>query len=205
MIGRLTGRIVDEEADGTVILDVRGVGYEMSVPLGTVGRVTPDAEGQVTFFIHTHVREDALLLYGFGSRDERAAFERLISISNIGPKIGMAILGTLSVAELAAAIARGETSKLTGVPGVGKKTAERIVLELKDKLLAPGPALVTSQGTLQARPAAPSAKADLLRGALTRMGYRPTVADRAVTTLGARVETEALADLVREALGVLSP
>src|SRR6185369_8880802 len=122
LIGRLVGRIVEESADGAVVLDVHGVGYEVTVPLGTVGRATPDPQGAVTFYVHTHVREDALLLFGFASRDERAVFRQLIGVSNIGPKIALSILGALSVGELAGAIARGETSKLTAVPGVGKKT-----------------------------------------------------------------------------------
>jgi Holliday junction DNA helicase RuvA len=209
LIGRLVGKLVEdaELADGgAVVLDVRGVGYEVTVPLGTAGRAGPaDADGAVTLFIHTHVREDALLLYGFASRDERAAFRQLIGVSNIGPKIALNILGALSVGELAAAVAGAQTAKLTAVPGVGKKTAERIVLELKDKLLAH--ALIAS-GPLAvpaSRPAARGAKAELLHGALTRMGYRPAEAERAVSALGARVETDPLADLVREALGVLAP
>jgi Holliday junction DNA helicase RuvA len=203
LIGRLVGKIVEDSADGTVVVDVRGVGYEVTVPLGSVGRMTPDAEGAVTVFVHTHVREDALLLYGFASRDERAVFEKLISVSNIGPKIALSILGSLSVSELASAIARGETNKLTAVPGVGKKTAERIVLELKDKLLAPAASLPLAAPPPKA--AARTQKAELLHGALTRMGYRPAEADRAVTALGSRVEAEPLADLVREALAVLTP
>jgi Holliday junction DNA helicase RuvA len=201
LIGRLVGQVVEESADGTVVLDVGGVGYEVLVPLGTVGRAAPDAGGDVTLFVHTHAREDALLLYGFASRDERAAFRQLIGVSNIGPKIALSILGALSVAELAAAVARGEAAKLTTVPGVGKKTAERIVLELKDKLVAHAAPLAP---TPVAHPAARGAKADLVHSALTRMGYRPAEAERAVAALGARVEAEPLADLVREALGVLS-
>ncbi len=204
MIGRLVGRIVEESADGSLVLDVSGVGYEVTVPLGTVGRATPDAEGAVTLFVHTHVREDALLLYGFATRDDRAVFRQLIGVSNIGPKIALSILGALPVAELAGAVARGETAKLTKVPGVGKKTAERIVLELKDKLLAP--ASLPGAPVPPVRPAAAKgAKAELLHGALTRMGYRPAEAERAVAALGARVEEEPLADLVREALGILAP
>lgn len=202
MIGRLTGKIADDAADGTLVLEVAGVGYEVIAPLGTAGRAAPDDAGAVTLFIHTHAREDALLLYGFASRDERAAFKQLIGVSNIGPKIAISILGALPVAELAAAISREETARLTKVPGVGKKTAERIVLELKDKLL------VTPGAPVAAPPpkAAPrGAKGELLHGALTRMGYRPGEADRAVTALGARVDEAPLADLVREALAVLAP
>jgi Holliday junction DNA helicase RuvA len=203
LIGRLVGHLVEETADGSVVLDVRGVGYEVTVPLGTVGRAAPDADGAVTLFVHTHVREDALLLYGFASRDDRAVFRQLIGISSIGPKIALSILGVLPVAELSAAVHRGETAKLTRVPGVGKKTAERIVLELKDKLLAPPP--LAGAPAAAPRPPARGAKAELLQGALTRMGYRPAEAERAVAAIGARVETEPLADLVREALGVLAP
>jgi holliday junction DNA helicase RuvA len=208
LIGRLVGIIVEESADGTLVLDVHGVGYEVLVPLGTVGRVAPQTPGagldggSVTLFVHTHVREDALLLYGFSSRDERAVFRQLIGISGIGPKIALNILGVLPVGELAGAIARAETSKLTKVPGVGKKTAERIVLELKDKLLV---AVSPLAATPAARPGPRGAKADLLQGALTRMGYRPAEAERAVATLGSRVESEPLADLIREALGLLAP
>jgi Holliday junction DNA helicase RuvA len=129
-------------------------------------------------------------------------FRQLISVSNIGPKIALNILGALAVGELGAAIAGNETAKLTRIPGVGKKTAERIVLELKDKILAGPPSLATPA---PARPSARGAKGELLHGALTRMGYRPAEAERAVVALGARLESEPLADLVREALAVLAP
>jgi holliday junction DNA helicase RuvA len=200
LIGRLTGRIVEDAVDGTVVLDVAGVGYEVAVPLGTVGRAAPDPAGAVTLFIHTHVREDALLLYGFASLDERAAFRHLISVSNIGPKIAMSILGAMSVGELSAAIARGETARMTKVPGVGKKTAERVVLELKDKLLAPPPAHPHAAPPPRV---GGSAKAELLHGALTRMGFRPAEAERAIAALGAKVEETPLPELIREALAVL--
>jgi Holliday junction DNA helicase RuvA len=201
LIGRLTGKIVEDSADGAVVIDVHGVGYEVIVPLGTVGRIAADDTGSVTLYVHTHVREDAFLLYGFVSRDDRAVFRQLIAVSSIGPKIALSILGALSIGDLAAAVAGGETVKLTRVPGVGKKTAERIVLELKDKLHAHAPPTIAHAS----RPAARGAKGELLHGALTRMGYRPAEAERAVTALGSRVESEPLADLVREALAVLSP
>lgn len=203
MIGRLTGKLIEESADGTVLLDVSGVGYEITVPLGTVGRAAADPSGPLTLFIHTHVREDALLLYGFATREDRAAFRVLIGISNIGPKIGTSILSALSASELAAVVARGETARLTAIPGVGKKTAERIVLELKDKLILPAASLPRAPGA-PAAPPPPTGKAELLHGALTRMGFRPAEAERALTALGARVEAEPLGDLVRDALAILS-
>jgi Holliday junction DNA helicase RuvA len=204
LIGRLTGRIVEEGADGTVVLDVGGVGYEVSVPLGTLGRARALAAAgaeAVTLFVHTHVREDALQLHGFATREDRAAFRTLIGISSIGPKIAMGILSALSAAELAAAIARRETSRLTSIPGVGKKTAERLVLELKDKLVSlPAPA--ASAAAPAAAPA--GAKGDLLQGALLRMGYRPAEVERALAALGPRVDAAPLDELVREALALLS-
>ena len=201
MIGRLTGRIAEDGADGTVILDVGGVGYEVLVPMGTGGRAASDATGCVTLYVHTHVREDAFLLYGFASRSERAAFRELIGVSSIGPKLAANILGVLSVSELASAVVTGNLKALTRVPGVGKKTAERIALELKDKLSAHSRPAASSLADASAggRPG------DLLHGALTRMGYKPAEADRAVAALGDRIATVALTDLVREALALLSP
>ncbi len=200
MIGRLTGRIVDDGADGMLVVDVGGVGYEVMVPLGTVGRLAAEA-GVITLFVHTHVREDALLLYGFASLEDRAAFRLLTGISAIGPKIAMSILGALTVADLAAAVTRGETTRLTKIPGVGKKTAERIALELKDKLIA---SKVAGALPNAASPPAPTAKAELVHGALTRMGFRPAEAERAIASLGSRVESAPIGELVRDALAVLS-
>ncbi|KYF57394.1 Holliday junction ATP-dependent DNA helicase RuvA, partial [Sorangium cellulosum] len=179
MIGRLSGHIVEEGDEGTVVLDVAGVGYEVTVPLGALGRARGIAGSDaITLFVHTHVREDALLLYGFATREDRAAFRVLIGISSIGPKIALAILSALGAAELAAVIARRETARLTAIPGVGKKTAERLVLELKDKLVNL-PAVPASPAA--APPAPTGSKQDLLHSALTRMGYRPAEAERAIT------------------------
>jgi Holliday junction DNA helicase RuvA len=201
LIGRLSGKIVEDSAEGVIVIDVGGVGYEVSVPLGALGRASRGADDVVTLYVHTHVREDMFALYGFPSRDDRVAFRALISVSSVGPKIAMAILGGLSAGELAAIIARGEVARLVAVPGIGKKTAERLILELKGKLQA-SPVAITK--TSAPTSAAPEGQAELLAGALTRMGFRPAEAERAVTALGARVKTEPLGDLVRDALALLS-
>jgi Holliday junction DNA helicase RuvA len=203
LIGRLLGRIVDEDGGGGLCVDVGGVGYDVTVPLGTGGRLAPDAAGLVTIFVHTHVREDALELFGFATPNERAAFRTLIGIANVGPKLALSILGSVSVHDLAALVARGDVTRLTTIPGVGKKTAERLALELKGKL-DPGAAVRAPAAATPAGPA--GTKADLLVGALTRMGFRPAEADRALAALsqGRDLEQTPLGDLVREALAVLS-
>jgi Holliday junction DNA helicase RuvA len=202
VIGRLTGRVLDDE-DGGLVVDVGGVGYEVTAPLGTRGRLPVDAAGASTLYVHTHVREDALSLFGFASAHERETFRVLIGISNVGPKLALAVLGALSVEELGVAVARGELAKLVAVPGVGKRTAERLVLELKGKL----PSMPVPGSAPLPRPSvASSAKTDLLQGALTRMGYKPAEAERAVSTLAQSRSFEGLelGDLVREALALLA-
>jgi len=202
MIGRLTGKVVSQ-ADGAAIVDVQGVGYEVQIPLGTIGRAPHDADGRVTLHIHTHAREDALTLFGFASEADRLAFRTLIGVSSVGPKTALAVLGSLPAEALARAIAQKSLAELTQVPGIGKKTAERMVLELRDKLpLGPG-----QTGALAREASAPNGKAsaaDLLASALTRMGYRPAETDRAIAALGDRVDSVPLPELVREALALLS-
>jgi Holliday junction DNA helicase RuvA len=151
--------------------------------------------------VWTHVREDTLALYGFADELERAAFRALLGVSNVGPKIAVAVLGTLPAAELAHAIARQDLAAFKGVPGVGKKIAERLLLELRDKL----PESAASIATLPPATGRPSADGDeRLRGALTGMGFRPTEADRAIAALGARVQQAPLEELLREALALLA-
>lgn len=205
MIGRLTGTLAEEEADGTFVLDVGGVGYEILAPLGALGRAKshPTATGDLTFYVHTHVREDALSLFGFATPEDKAAFRTLISVSNVGPKMALALLSAMTAEELGRAVAEKDLTKLVAVPGIGKKTAERLLLELKDKLAPPG-----RPHTGERRQPAPHgpgpSNAELLTSALTRMGYRPAEADRAVLHLGGRVDTEPVQILVREALAVLA-
>jgi Holliday junction DNA helicase RuvA len=203
MIGRLTGRVVAQEVDGSVMLDVAGVGYELAIPLGTLGRVHSDDAGRVTLWVHTHVREDALALYGFADETERAAFRALLGVSNVGPKIAVAVLGALPAADLARAVARRDLAAMTGISGVGKKIAERLLLELRDKL----PAL-TATAALVARAGGPDREpmgsAERLRGALTGMGFKPGEADRAIATLGERDAQAPFEEMLREALALLA-
>src|SRR5271167_4758424 len=113
MIGRLTGKVIAQEPDGSIVLDVGGVGYELAAPLGTLGRARSDDAGRVTLWVHTHVREDALALYGFADETERAAFRALLAVSNVGPRIAVAVLGALPAADLSRAVARRDLSALT--------------------------------------------------------------------------------------------
>jgi len=202
MIGRLTGKVIAQEADGMVVLDVGGVGYELAAPLGTLGRARADEGGRVTLWVHTHVREDALALFGFSDDTERTAFRALLGVSNVGPKIAVAVLGALPSAELARAVARKDLSALTSISGIGKKIAERLLLELRDKLpTAPVP-------TIEGRPApgpAPAADGDeRLRAVLVSMGFRPAEAERAVSTIGGQRAGVPLQDQIREALAILA-
>ncbi|HEX3770962.1 MAG TPA: Holliday junction branch migration protein RuvA [Polyangiaceae bacterium] len=203
MIGRLTGKVIAQEPDGSIVLDVGGVGYELAAPMGTLGRARPDESGRVTLFVHTHVREDALALFGFADEGERMAFRALLGVSNVGPKIAVAVLGALPAAELARAIAKKDLSALTSISGIGKKIAERLLLELRDKLpLLPAPA--TANAASAAAPGPSGDEDDRLRTTLMNMGFRPAEADRAVSTLGDRVRTAPMPELLREALALLA-
>jgi holliday junction DNA helicase RuvA len=206
VIGQLTGTVTSEEADGTFVLDVGGVGYEVVAPLGALGRAkahVPPGE-KLTLYVHTHVREDALLLFGFATPDDKAAFRTLISVSNVGPKMALALLSAMPAEDLARAVMGKDLTRLLAVPGIGRKTAERLLLELKDKL-APPPVKTKAEERrdLPPRASGPS-NTELLAGALTRMGYRPSEADRAIAHLGGRIDAEPLQTLVREALAVLA-
>ena len=205
MIGRLTGRVAAQEPDGAVVLDVGGVGYELAAPLGTLGRAHVDDTGRVTLWVHTHVREDALALFGFADEAERAAFRALLGVSNVGPKIAVAVLGALPAAELARAIARRDLGALTAVSGIGRKIAERLLLELRDKLPAlPAPSARAAAGAAGGPAHGPATVAERLRAALTGMGFRPAEADRAVSSLGERAAAAPFEELLREALALLA-
>jgi Holliday junction DNA helicase RuvA len=165
VIAHLRGKLVEKDP-ARLVVDVNGVGYEVFVPLSTF-TVMPDRGGDVSIDIHTHVREDIIALYGFSTRQERKVFERLIGISGIGPRLAVTILSGGSVESLVGAIRRGDLARLTAIPGVGKKTAERIVVELKDKL-----------ADFSEEPAKSAVETDVL-SALENLGYSRTIAEGA--------------------------
>ena len=206
MIGRITGKIVDEEEGGVLVVDVGGVGYEVIAPIGTRGRVEKESGESVTLHVHTHVREDALTLFGFASHADRVAFRTLIGVSNVGPKTAINVLSIMPGPELARVIAANDLRGLTGIPGIGKKTAERLLLELRDKL----PALEEGATTRSATPAKTKASgnqtADVLLSALTNMGYRPSEAERAVQGMDPALFAgkPVMSDLLRQALALLA-
>ncbi len=197
MIGRLRGQVAGDDVGGIVLIDVAGVGYEVTVPAGTLGRARHGTAQEVELVVHTHVREDALELFGFASENERRVFRLLINVPNVGPKTALGVLSALPVADLARAVRAGDVPRLTKVPGIGKKTAERLVLELKEKL---GQEALT--GSTPSQPAGDAAAR--LMSALTNMGYRPAEAEKAVVSLGPRVDSAPLGELLREALAKLS-
>ena len=173
MIAFLRGRVFDKQPN-RIIVDVQGVGYEVHVPLSTYYDVG-DEGADISLRVHTHVREESLQLYGFLTALEEQLFERLISISGIGPKLAIAVLSGIDSGELVSAVQRGDVARLTGVPGIGRKTAERIVLELKDRL---------SQLVVPAGEAGSESPADRLRGdllsALQNLGYHRPLAEKAI-------------------------
>jgi len=197
MIGWLRGRVLAEEPSGALLIDVSGIGYEVHAPLGALGRAR-GSDGLIELFVHTHVREDALDLFGFATDTERRTFRLLLGIPNVGPKTALGVLSALSVSELGRAIGAGDLGRLSKVPGIGKKTAERLVLELKDKLP------VVGSDELPAVSGAPSSDAkQRLLSALTNMGYRAAEAERAVTGLGSKVEGASIGELLKQALALL--
>lgn len=174
MIARLHGRLFEKQPH-RIVVDVNGVGYDVFVPLSTFYALG-DEGSDVVLRVHTHVREDALALYGFATGLEQDLFERLIGISGIGPRLALAVLSGLEPAELMRAIERGDVARLTGIPGVGKKTSERIVLELKDRLPRAAAVAAAAGGP---GASATDVKDDVL-SALMNLGYHRPLAERAV-------------------------
>jgi Holliday junction DNA helicase RuvA len=190
MIGRLTGILVEKNPP-QILLDVQGVGYEVDVPMSTFYNL-PLPGARVVLFTHLVVREDAHLLFGFGSESERQAFRMLTRISGIGARTALSVLSGLSVAELANAVTLQDAGRLTKIPGIGKKTAERLLLELKDKL---GADLGAGSGAR-----APTASSDVLN-ALVALGYSDK---EAVATVKKLPDGLSVADGIRQALKLLA-
>ena len=193
MIARLSGTVL-EKHPMRVVLDVAGVGYDVHVPLSSFGAIG-EPGSTLTLRVHTHVREDALMLYGFASALEQRVFEHLIGVSGIGPRLALGVLSGLAPNELVQSIAGGDVARLTTIPGIGRKTAERIVLELKEKLGA----VASTDPTL-----APVGPREDLLSALLNLGYHRPSAEKAVDHVlrdkpGADFETA-----LRAALKVLS-
>ena len=191
MIGRITG-ILAEKQPPHVLVDVGGIGYEIDVPMSTFYNLPANGE-RITLYTHLTIREDAHLLYGFGTEAERQAFRQLLKVSGIGAKTALSVLSGMSVTDLANAIAAQETGRITKVPGIGKKTAERLLLELRDKFSA-------AVATITATGAAPSSETDILN-ALNALGYNDKEALWAVKQLAGDVS---VSDGIRQALKLLS-
>lgn len=197
MIARLEG-VLREKRPTAVLVDVGGVGYEVFVPLSTFDAL-PDEGKVVALRIHTHVREDALQLFGFASELERRLFELLIRTSGVGPRLAQTILSGMAPADLMAALRAGDVAALRAVPGLGAKKAERLVVELRDRLdeLEPGPGV----GAARSRTAGSDPLADQALSALQNLGYPGPQAERLVDRARAELGAEArLEDLLRRAL-----
>ena len=197
MIANLRGRLLEKQPSRLVI-DVKGVGYELQVPLSTfygLGEIGTD----VSLRVHTHVREDTLALFAFATRLELELFERLIAISGVGPRLALAVLSGIEPADLVRAVRGGDVMRLTGIPGVGKKTAERIGLELKDKLPAT-PVIEQVEGETPAQDG--DRRGDVL-SALLNLGYHRPLAERALDS-AMKVGDGDVEQMLRQALRELA-
>lgn len=190
MIGRITGTLA-EKSPPQLLIDVNGVGYEVDVPMSSFYNL-PGLGERVTLLTHFVVREDAQVLFGFLTHDERATFRLLVKISGVGPRTALSILSGLSVNELAQAVSLQEAGRLVKVPGIGKKTAERLVLELRDKF---APTAATAPKV---------AASNTVSSALINLGYKPAEAERAAAEAQKAHPTAGVADLVKAALRTLA-
>lgn len=195
MIGYLRGRVL-RSSPTALILDVGGVGYRVQVPMSTFYEIERSGEDELGLYVHTHVREDAIELYGFWTPREKELFEKLIAVSGIGPKLARVILSGMAPDELIAALSDGDVVRLSSIPGIGKKTAERMVLELRDKVQQ-------LAADLPERPAAGGDDEDLV-SALIHLGYRENLARRAVAQTREDDPEAAFHDRLRQALKRLS-
>ena len=198
MIAFLRGSLLEKHPN-SVVVDVGGVGYEVTISVTTFSSL-PDTGAEVRLRIHTHVREDALALFGFMTHDEKTLFEKLISVSGIGPKLAMSVLSGLSAGDLVSAIRGSQADKLVRIPGVGKKTAERIVLELRDKLEGIGGAPVTPAPKAQILT---ELEADVL-SALVNLGCQRSAAETAIRKASATAPSADFETLFRRSLELVS-
>ena len=200
MIAHIQGRLHFKSPEH-LIIDVDGLGYQIYVPLTTFYDL-PDVGSTVALHIHTHVREDALQLYGFQSPEDKVLFVRLISVAGIGPRLAVNILSGITWAELADTILRGDLARLISIPGVGRKTAERIMVEMRDKL----PPLALGQEVAgPTKRAASDAIAEDVLSALCNLGYKKGVAHRAIENAQQRLQGEVtLENLLKESLRSLA-
>lgn len=196
MIAHLRGKLIGKQPNQAIV-EAGGVGYDVTISVSTFSDL-PQEGAEVALFIHTHVREDALALFGFLQMAEKQLFERLISVSGIGPKLAITVLSGMSAESLIAALRAGDAGALTRIPGIGKKTAERMVLELRDKVekLATGPASISSTSQVDE---------DVI-SALVNLGYQRAAAEKAIASArtqlnGAGVEFE---KLFRATMGALN-
>ena len=194
MIARLRGKLA-EKLPNSVLIDVQGVGYAAAVPVSTFSAL-PDVGAEATLFIHTHVREDALALYGFATRREKGLFEKLITVGGVGPRLALAVLSGLPTEELLGAIRAGDANRLVRIPGVGRKTGERIILELREKL---GPV----EGAEPGASAPPRGlQADVI-SALVNLGCTADAAEKAVAEARKQGTAEEFEPLFRRSLELI--
>ena len=197
MIASISGKLRRKGTDYLVV-DVSGVGYEVHVPLSTYCGI-PEQGDDVSLHIHTHLREESLSLFGFLTEAEKDMFLLLMGVSGIGPKLALAVLSSLAVADLSCAIRASDEAKLCAVPGIGKKTAARMVLELKDKIKHLG----LPQAASSPAEAAGADDAEDVISALVGLGYKKPQAEETVRTISDRRPGLAIEELIREALSVL--
>lgn len=194
MIAHLRGKVLAKHPN-QVIVETSGVGYDVTISIPTFSDL-PDTGSEVALHIHTHVREDAIALYGFLRSSEKQLFEKLITVSGIGPKLAITILSGMPADEMVRSIRGNDVARLTRIPGIGKKTAERMVLELRDKLPEPG------ARTAPATPSLSATEEDVL-SALINLGYQRLSAEKALSAL-AKDKSGSFDVLFREALAALS-
>ena len=203
MIGRLIGKLIADDVDGRALLDVSGVGYEMSLPLGALGRAERAGDSHI-LIVHTHLRQDNLELFAFASETERWVFRTLLSVPGIGPKLALSVLSTLPPHDLSHAVEAKELTRLCKIPGVGKKTAERMVIELREKLSRRlgEPSSEGSEQKSHLRP--PHADQEKLQGALLNMGFKAPEIERVLSEMKKRLGAEPISDLLRAAIAELT-